>query len=350
MGDGTLSSGGDRAIQVWIGPGSAPDDVPSVQKCDDATPEEKSAALTAKQAGFDASTSARIEQMFNSVFSLVSAEIAQVQEVVGRTGGLAFSLIASNTIEARDAYSEVPAWNNATSLQLDVMAQEDGGYMWDGTWRDVTNEQILNADAAWATREAALAKDADAQTLDSFQSRLLSASKSADADEVTRCKALDGVPVTTKDHKWCRRVRTLALARGDSQSPTWILIRAAQLVKIVGPEFLEDQLEETPSIKVALTEEEKAAEEKKKRLAEEELERQKKLEEEKQRLEDAKVQLEKDLLAAQEAQGACLNNYTCSMLRLKLNSSVTLYDEQTVAEDPRCLKTSQTKGGAIFQR
>ena len=343
MGDSTQSTGGGSAIQVWIGPGET---APSVQLCTNALPQDKLGVLQLP------TLNTRQTQLYNAVIALRSAEIALVQTVVLRTGGLAHSLIAADSLEALFA-SEKPG-NVASSLQIDVLAQEEGGYYWTNltdangvkTWVAVTPEQIHNADAAWATRDAALAEADGSQ--DSFQTRLLLSSKHADAT------TLEGyMTAGSGADLWVNKVLEIEqLYPLSLHTPTYILMLAAQnfgRVNNVGDGYLALALSETPTISGGLTQVETNSENTATTVG---------------RVEEVLLEgvngKEKELVSARNASdvsdltslwpsgGQCFGNVTCSMLRLKLKdpNPPRQDDLVTVAQSFSCVDTDQSMGGA----
>ena len=331
MQDSSKSTGSGTTIQVWVGPGNAPGDVPSVQQCRNASPQEKLNVVNEQ-------TGVRDIQLYGAVSALQSAEIALVQQVVGRTGGLAAALIAADSLEALIA-SEKPG-NIVSSLQIAVLAQEEGRYLdTGGNWIDVTPEQLQNADAAWATRGAALA-EADKKA-DSFQERLLMSSKHVDANTLAAYKAA-GVG----SDPWINKIIETDLAN-PTKTPTHVLMLSAQnygRVTNVG-----DKIIETSTITTPLSSTESSAENTAAIVG---------------RLEDAQSdaeaeEQEKSLTESTAADtqaldngwgdaGECFGNLTCSTLRLKLKKPDPPREDdlQTVAQSTECVDTDQDMGGA----
>jgi hypothetical protein len=340
MGTNRQGTGTGSKIEVWIGPSSdAADfksDLPTIQKCRNASPQEKLDILNAQ-------TSVRDTQLYDAVIQLKSKEISLVQKVVARTGGLANALVAADSLAALIASGK--NGSIASSLQIDVLAQEDGRYLTNnGThniWVDVTPQQVQNADAAWATRDAALAEAEGTQ--DSFQARLLKSSKHADALALANYKSVGkGVDAfTTKVIE--------ASEQYSTSTPTFILMMAAQNFGRVAD--VNDKVVETPTINKPLSSSETQAESTASDVGQLDDALEVAESKEVERFDSESISADHQILKQYWPNDAqCNGNLTCSMLRLRLKipDPPRSDDLETVARSSECMNTDQALGGAMI--
>ena len=342
MGDSTRSTSGSSDAVAHVGEGTGPTDVPSVQKCATVNPEQVLAMMKKDQT----TMTTREKQLYNSKNKLQSKEELLVQDEIERTGGLAAALIAADSVEAMIAQGE----GKASSLQLAVFAQANGGYYWTNVttgeeiWLYVTEEQKRNADAAWAMRDAALAETE--KTADKFQLQILRDSKDFDIKLLARKleESTAGGVVDT----WTKAIAKSA-KDNVGKSATEILMRAAQLFGSVSDGYTDSASAEMPILEQELTEQEKLDAETAKTIGRLEKELSEAVSELEKKLSKEQEVTDQSLLESEWPSGQdCGINVTCSMLRLRLHTPDPSLpsDLETVARDSSCVSSDKSVGGA----
>ena len=129
---------------------------------------------------------------------------------------------------------------------------------------------------------------------------------------------------------------------------TYVLMMAAQLYRRVEGGYVERAVQETPTINDGLTSSESDSETTAQTVGVWETELQDAIDRKEKELEDSRTDLDVATLSSNwPAEDGCRGNFTCSLLRLKLNRSATIYDERTVAQAAQCSSTSNNDGGAV---